>query len=236
MRTTPSPVCAERVDDAIAERHLPAVAGHARVEDRLAVGGDRRRSALGLARRCGRGSRRRRRGPCRSRRTRRASTGRSARDPRASPAAARGWRRRGAPRCARSPCRRARAPRSCTPSSRSRTPPARSARGSAARRRRRRRARRAGLETIDAGLSVGRAAGGGDVVLEHRDVDLRPGAHDDGVIDRDGRELGRGRQQEDRRLALRRVAPWSSVPSLIVYVTVPRRPGRPDAVVPDTRR
>ena len=46
------------------------------------------------------------------------------------------------------------------------------------------------------------AAGGRDVVLEHRDVDLRTGAHDDGVVDGDRGELRRGRQQVDRRLAL----------------------------------
>ena len=47
-----------------------------------------------------------------------------------------------------------------------------------------------------------RRAGGRDVVREHRDVDLRAGADDDGVIHRDRGELGGGRQQVDGRLAL----------------------------------
>ena len=62
-----------------------------------------------------------------------------------------------------------------------------------------------------------------------------PGAHDDGVIHRDGRELGRGRQQEDGRLALGRATPVVGAVADDVADGA-ETPGAPVAVEPGTRR
>ncbi len=51
------------------------------------------------------------------------------------------------------------------------------------------------------GVEARTTSGRGDVVVEHRDVDLRARAHRHGVVDGDRRDLGGRRQEVDGRLA-----------------------------------